>query len=489
MPLKLQRVIRLDSEKAHYLSEGYLEDKPILTRVGIFEYTNDDGSIRRELRLPEEVFAEESLKSYKGKPIIVTHDAGLVTKTNVRENQIGTILTEGYKDGENVRAEIVIHDTDAMKDCGFKELSLGYSLDLDETPGEWNGQPYDAIQRNIIINHLALVQEARAGDNARLNIDGRKNNTIIGGNSMATKKTTRTSRMDDKLSPDELQTAIKEYVEKRNAQAAKTDGEELDPKAKTAPVADTEVKTEEPAVKEDNDEEEKIAPAVATDAEEDPTDIEGATEAIKAREDEDGTLSAEDVKKLFDLIDTLLAEREFNKADGEDTENKPENSVITGDECEDKDLISEDGDDEDKTLVKEEEDKNLDEDDDLIPTKDKTEINTDSIDTRIRKRAKVNTAGVLLNLDGIEDMSLIAAQKRVIKAVKPEMRLDGKSAAFVEGAFNLAYESIKSMKKNSTDIQKRQMFNADSKTAVVRKTGAEQARERMIARQQKKEDK
>jgi hypothetical protein len=48
-----------------------LIDHPILTRVGIFEYRRPDGSIRRELRLPEEVFAQESLASYKGKPVIL----------------------------------------------------------------------------------------------------------------------------------------------------------------------------------------------------------------------------------------------------------------------------------------------------------------------------------------------------------------------------------------------------------------------------------
>lgn len=58
---------------------------------------------------------------------------------------IGTILSNGYQDGDNVRAEIVIHETDLMKRSGLRELSLGYSLDLDETPGVWNGQPYDAI--------------------------------------------------------------------------------------------------------------------------------------------------------------------------------------------------------------------------------------------------------------------------------------------------------------------------------------------------------
>lgn len=99
---KLRRVRRLDSirldlkDKTYFTDEGYLVDHPVLTSCGIFEYTNPDGSIRRELRLPEHVFAKESLKTYKGKPIIITHEAGAVNKDNVDREQIGTILSEGY---------------------------------------------------------------------------------------------------------------------------------------------------------------------------------------------------------------------------------------------------------------------------------------------------------------------------------------------------------------------------------------------------------
>ena len=99
---KLVHVTRLDSYpafKATYTEEGYLKDKPVMTSTGIFEYKNEDGSTRRELRLPEDVFDPESLASYKGKPVVITHDAGLITSENVAENQIGTILSEGERMG------------------------------------------------------------------------------------------------------------------------------------------------------------------------------------------------------------------------------------------------------------------------------------------------------------------------------------------------------------------------------------------------------
>lgn len=178
------RVNRLDSiplDRTYFTEEGYLIDHPIVTSVGIFVYHNPDGSERRELRLPEEVFAAKSLASYKGKPVIITHEAGYVDTENVQEEHVGTILSEGYQDGNDVRAEIVIHDMDTVKNIGLRELSCGYNLRLEETPGVWEGQPYDAIQRDIEINHLALVEKARAGEQARLNIDGQTKHFLQGG--------------------------------------------------------------------------------------------------------------------------------------------------------------------------------------------------------------------------------------------------------------------------------------------------------------------
>ena len=187
-------------------------DHPIVTSVGVFEYTNPDGSIRRELRLPENVFDEKSLATYEGKPVIITHDAGRVDKDNVTEEIVGTILSKGEPDGDDVRAKIIIHDIDAVKKSGLRELSLGYDLLLDETPGEWNGQKYDAIQTEIVINHLAIVREARAGEQARLNIDSTENKALQkGAKAMAGKVTKRTKTANS----DENRRKIAAYEARR----------------------------------------------------------------------------------------------------------------------------------------------------------------------------------------------------------------------------------------------------------------------------------
>lgn len=154
--------------KATSTAEGFIYDTPILTRVGVFPYRRADGSIRYELRPPEEVFHPDSLASLKGKPVTNGHP-GLVTSRNAKLHTVGAVLSEGRQDGDNVLGDVVIYDPTPIAE-GKKELSLGYSLTLDETPGEWNGQRYDAVQRTIRYNHSALVKAGRAG-NARLNLD------------------------------------------------------------------------------------------------------------------------------------------------------------------------------------------------------------------------------------------------------------------------------------------------------------------------------
>lgn len=153
--------------KATRTPEGFVQDSPILSRVGVFEYRQPDGTIRKEYRPAEEVFHADHLASINLKPITDEHH-GRITGDNARGKTIGTTASAGRADGDNLRGDIVIYDAAATLDK--RELSLGYELELDETPGEWNGIRYDAVQRKLRVNHLALVKKGRAG-NARLNLD------------------------------------------------------------------------------------------------------------------------------------------------------------------------------------------------------------------------------------------------------------------------------------------------------------------------------
>lgn len=163
-----EKVIRYDTVPLHATKteEGFIRDKPVIGRTGILIYQNPDGSTRKEYRPPEEAFNQQSLDSLIGKPVTLGHH-GMVTSTNpVRP--IGSVLSAGHQDGDNITADVILYSlpTDA------RELSCGYTLDLDETPGTTpDGEHYDAVQRNIRYNHVAVVRRGRAGV-ARLNMDG-----------------------------------------------------------------------------------------------------------------------------------------------------------------------------------------------------------------------------------------------------------------------------------------------------------------------------
>lgn len=468
---KLTRVTRLDSirldsdDKTYFTEEGYLVDHPVLTSCGIFEYKNPDGSTRRELRLPEHVFAEKSLESYRGKPVIITHDAGEISKDNVGEEQIGTIMSDGYRDGNDVRAEILIHDTDSMKKSGLKELSLGYNLDLIEEPGEYNGEPYDAIQTNIIINHLALVASARAGEQARLNIDGSdKEQALKGGRLMA-----NINIDGETLTPEELKQAIADFKAKKEA---KPDSVETkpEPAPETEPVPkeeDGNVPAEEQPTESEPDEITKdgsspadIAAEVAKRKEE------RAEKGIPTKEEEvkDAFDSAEaDIDMLLAALDKLLGEKEEEKA--EDCGGK--DCGVKKDEEGDESFEGDSSDDESKSL------------------------NNDSVDSIIRDRLALCRLGDRLHMDGLEKMSLTEGKKAIIKKVLPQMRLDGKGAAYIEAAYDMAVSEAS--RKKTADDQRIEMASGGIRERKARLDGknkgsqAAEARNRMIAREAREE--
>ena len=149
-------------------AEGFIRDTPVVGRTGILLYRNADGTERREYRPPDEAFKADSLASLMGKPITIGHKAFVTAGNAAQVAPVGSVLSAGRQDGNNIVADIVVYNLDTDS----RELSCGYTLTLDETPGTTpDGQRYDAVQRNIVYNHLAIVPKGRAGI-ARLNMDG-----------------------------------------------------------------------------------------------------------------------------------------------------------------------------------------------------------------------------------------------------------------------------------------------------------------------------
>ena len=155
--------------------DGFLTGSVVLTTIGVYSYALPDGGVRRELRLPEEVFAAIALDSLRMKPLTKYHpqDGKPVSPENSQQLQVGSV-GEISSDSYRVYGTIMVTRQDAIVAVQNKELpglSCGYSCDLEWVSGVWFGQQYDCIQRHIVYNHVALVPAGRAGDDATIRYD------------------------------------------------------------------------------------------------------------------------------------------------------------------------------------------------------------------------------------------------------------------------------------------------------------------------------
>lgn len=158
------------------LANGWLRVDGRLTRTGIFLYRKADGSIRRELRTDAEVFAPEAINSFGLVPVTDEHPPAFLDASNTKDHARGSIGESPRRDGKFIAAPLLVTDAELiakLEDGTARELSCGYTCDLEETPGVTpDGHRYDAIQRNIRGNHVAIVPRGRAGPEARVRMDG-----------------------------------------------------------------------------------------------------------------------------------------------------------------------------------------------------------------------------------------------------------------------------------------------------------------------------
>lgn len=134
------------------------------------KYVKSDGSEEMEAKLPEEILSDATVSSANSKPVTDGHH-GLVTKDNSHDLLKGFTASNGHVEGNMLYNDITITDPNLIsqiKSGDKRELSIGFETQMDPTSGTYNGTKYDAVQRNIRINHVAVVPKGRAGHEVRL---------------------------------------------------------------------------------------------------------------------------------------------------------------------------------------------------------------------------------------------------------------------------------------------------------------------------------
>jgi hypothetical protein len=157
--------------------EGYLKLRGVIAKPGVYPYF-ENGKIIMELVPPEELFSVETIKSAEGVPLTDDHptENGLpimLTSGDAPVHTRGAVFSPAIEDGK-LAAKMTIWDANCISACvsGEKrQLSIGRTTFVEEAPGEWQGQPYDRVQRRIRINHVAIVDKGRQGPEVKFLID------------------------------------------------------------------------------------------------------------------------------------------------------------------------------------------------------------------------------------------------------------------------------------------------------------------------------
>lgn len=153
---------------------GFMEvkDNPI-SKIGVYPYlgseipgAEDPDRIYYVYRPAEELARQETIDSFKLMPFIDEHE--ILGKSGMpaeRKGMQGTIGEQVYYDDPYLRGNIKIHSSAAQSliKAGKVELSPCYGCDWVKGDGTFDGKPYQYTQRNIMGNHLALVEEGRTG--------------------------------------------------------------------------------------------------------------------------------------------------------------------------------------------------------------------------------------------------------------------------------------------------------------------------------------
>ena len=180
--MQLSDALILDARRRN--ADGYMKVRARSARVGVYDYLGAEvdpegkrfkaGDIVKVYRPAEEVFATDSLASFVAKPITDNHPAVPVNSRNWKDHARGTVFGAVDEDGARnyVSFDLAFMDAaliDAI-DSGKRELSNGYSCDLAFEDGTApDGTRYQAVQRNIRGNHVAVVDRGRAGPECRVN--------------------------------------------------------------------------------------------------------------------------------------------------------------------------------------------------------------------------------------------------------------------------------------------------------------------------------
>lgn len=166
-------------------ADGIMRVTAVVLQEGVYPYAAaesaalaDQAHPEKRTRIMEYIPAEEmtqqALYTLEGKPLIVDEHSWRNAKNTMQDGLTrGNVAgTPRYDDG-CILCDFLINDAEtreAVMAGELVEVSSSYTADLHQQSGEWNGQTYDAVQRNFRFNHILLCPpgKGRLGPDVRI---------------------------------------------------------------------------------------------------------------------------------------------------------------------------------------------------------------------------------------------------------------------------------------------------------------------------------
>lgn len=264
----------------------------------------------RLLRDPEEL--RKAVSTFNNKPLLNKH-IGVTVIDPPKEAIVGSTGERAEFDGTYLKNSLVIWDIDSILGVETdkqKEISSSYRYRLDMTPGEYKGEAYDGVMRDIVCNHVAIVPSGRAGPDVFV-YDSKPT-----GNILMTLKEKLMAVIKPYLAndekPDEVEKKVDEVIKDDATQAEKDNESEAE-----------RLKREEKELKEREERERKDR---ERDRKADDSDDDKDDKSKKSADDEDDDKKAKDNKMAMDaaisaverrFMDLRQAERDVRPVVGE----------------------------------------------------------------------------------------------------------------------------------------------------------------------------
>lgn len=238
--LQIFDTLSFDTTKWYTDEDGNMRVPVIIARTGVlqYQYQDQNGELvtLREAKLPEELLTKQVLFSAEGKPVTDEHPPEMVNSNNYAQYAKGVFINPKIvKDA--IHGEIVIYDSELQKDIkdGIKyQISPGFWSSIEFRKGEFDGDIYDAVQKDIYVNHIAIVKDGRAGHDVRIKLDSATVNEI--------KDQLSEASMSKKARKDEM--SDKDKIDQYEEQVKKTEDRELE---------ETEIKDQDMSEEDKND--------------------------------------------------------------------------------------------------------------------------------------------------------------------------------------------------------------------------------------------